>query len=126
MSESDRTTFVIILVFVLIVFYVCHIKYSESFKVESENDSNKMILIFLSNSCHHCKNYIKHEHDKVVELCKKKNMELKLIYPDQDPDNLFEKFNIEYVPKCYIMKDDKIFKSVNTSINALSIEQNLK
>lgn len=126
MSESDKTTFIIILIFVLIIFYFCRCKYSESFKIEQLDDSDKTILIFVSNSCHHCIAYIKEHHDKVVELCKERKITLKLIYPDQDPDNLFEKFNIEYVPRCYIMKDNKILKNVNTAINAYNLKNTLE
>ena len=88
--------------------------------------SNKTLLIFVSKSCGHCVNYNQKYHDSVIELANKKGVNLKRIYSDDDPENLFEKMNIMYVPTCIIMEGGKIQKNLGSNVNPQSIEKALE
>lgn len=125
------TTFIIVLLVILILLYVHHKAYFESF-VSSNNEINKnktneptTLLIFVSKTCGHCVNYNKNYHDAVVKLANEKGVTVKRIFSDEDPDNLFDKFKVMYVPTGFLMKGDKILKNLNSNINPQSVQQAL-
>ena len=140
------TIFIIVLIVVLVVLYFYNKTYLESFFITSKSPTSSNIantnitntnnqdntseplslLIFVSKSCKHCVNYNKYHHDDVVQLAKQKGIEVKRIYADEDPDNLFEKFKVLYVPTCIIMKGDKIYKNLGSNVNIQSIKTALE
>jgi signal peptidase I len=67
-------------------------------------------------------NYNKNYHDVVVELAKKKGVNVKRIFSDEDSENLFDKFKVMYVPACFVMKGDKIHKNLGSDVNPQSIQ----
>lgn len=74
---------------------------------ESELNPEKKqiyVLLFLTKRCPACINYDTNIHDKVVEQFKDDgDVTIKKIYGDNDPDNLFDKFNVQYIPTCYVV-----------------------
>ena len=69
--------------------------------------NKKKLLVFLSKTCPHCVNYIQNKHKQLVnELGNEFSIEL--VYSDEDPDNLFDKYNINYVPKGVLEQDGKV------------------
>jgi thiol-disulfide isomerase/thioredoxin len=116
------TTFIIILIVILVILYVHHKAYLDPFVNLQSTNEPTTLLIFVSKSCGHCVNYNQKHHDSVVELAKKKGVEVKRIFSDEDPDNLFDKFKVMYVPTCYVMKGDKIHKNLGSNVNPQSIQ----
>ena len=121
------TTFIIILIVILVILYIHHKAYLESFVSTQSNESNEStepisLLIFVSKSCGHCVNYNKNYHDAVVQLANKKGVQVKRIFSDEDPEKLFDKFGVMYVPACFIMKGDKIHKNLGSNVNPQSIQ----
>ena len=140
------TSFIIILIVILVILYVHHKAYLEPFadtpiipnkpntpiipnKPNTPNTPNTndptTLLIFVSKSCVACKNYNKNYHDTIVELAKKKGVQVKRIFSDEDPEHLFDKFKVMYVPTCFVMKGDKILKNLGSNVNPQSIQSAL-
>ncbi len=119
------TTFIIILIVILVILYVHHKAYLESFMNSHTTNEPTTLLIFVSKSCGHCINYNQKYHDSVVELAQKKGVNVKRIFSDEDPENLFDKFKVMYVPTCFVMKGDKIHKNLGSNVNPQSIHSAL-
>ena len=71
---------------------------------ESFNSDNPLeVLIFLSKTCPHCVQYIKNEDKHITAYIEnEKKGKIKKIFPDEDPDNLFSKYDVQYVPTIVI------------------------
>jgi hypothetical protein len=115
------TTFIIILIVILVILYIHHKAYFEPF-VSSQSNEPMSLLIFVSKSCGHCVNYNENHHDSVVRLGKQKGVQVKRIFSDEDPEKLFDKFKVMYVPACFVMKGDKIHKNLGSNVNPQSIQ----
>jgi thiol-disulfide isomerase/thioredoxin len=102
--------------------------YWEGFTNQSSSSSSvsvpTTVLVFVSKSCGHCVNYNANVHDKVQKYAKSKGIKLERIFADDDKSNLFEKYNIQYVPDCVIIKGDKT-KQVSGSITPESISSTI-
>ena len=118
-----KTNLLIILVLLLIILYVHGMYFKEGF--EKITNSNVKILVFVSKSCGHCVNYNNNVHNKVEELAKQKGWDLKRIFSDNDPENLFSKYNVMYIPACFIIKND-VTKQLSGSITLENIENTIK
>jgi len=112
-------TFVLVLILILIVIYILDRVYLEPF----ESNEPMELLVFVSNSCGHCVNYNNNFHDGVMALAKSQGVSVKRIFADKDPDNLFKKFNIMYVPSAILMKGNKIYKNLGNNVNPQSIKE---
>jgi len=109
--------FVLILILVLIIIFIFNRNFNESF----ENSEPMTLLIFVSDSCGHCVDYIKNYHDGIVSLAKSKNINVKKYVSNIDPE-MFKKFNINFVPTAILMKGDKIYKNLGSNVNPESIK----
>jgi thiol-disulfide isomerase/thioredoxin len=69
-------------------------------------DNNTELLVFLSKTCHHCMVYDKNTHSKLEKELQNR-CTIKKIYADDDKDNLFNKYNIQYVPKGIILSRNR-------------------
>lgn len=116
-------TFVIVLISIFVIILIHHKVYFESFISEPnyKKTNPTSILVFVSKSCGHCVNYNTKHHEKLVELAKNKGINVKRIFSDEDPENLFSKYNIMYVPAVYIMEGDKIHKNLGSNVNPENI-----
>lgn len=121
------TTFIIILIVILVILYIHHKAYLETF-VNLTNLSKSeplTLLVFVSKSCKHCSDYNNNYHDAIVDLATKKGVVVKRIFSDEDPDNLFEKFKIKYVPTGIVMKKNQIYKNLGSNVNPQSVQSAL-
>ena len=114
-------TFIFVLVIILIVIYISHKAFFESF--ESSTLEPMELLVFVSKSCGHCVNYNNNLHDGIVALAKSKGVNVKRIFSDNDPDGMFDKFKVMYVPTVILMKGGKVYKNLGTNINPNSIKE---
>ena len=90
---------------------------------ESINNNKKDLLIFVSKNCPHCINYLKNSHDKLTNLLHN-DCNIKLIFDDQDNNDLFSKYKIDFVPKAIILAENKEY-IVNGDINYDNIKKTL-
>jgi thiol-disulfide isomerase/thioredoxin len=115
-------TFIIALIVILAVLFIYDYSQKESF---GGTEEPVKIMVFVSKTCGHCVKYNDEMHDKVAEYAKNKGHELVRLFSDDDTDNLFDKFDIQYVPACVIMKGNKITK-LNSQINPDNLDNEIK
>jgi thiol-disulfide isomerase/thioredoxin len=108
----DLLTIILIVVLLIIV-------YNYFFNPQSDNftTNNKTVYIFISKTCPHCVSYMSGVHDELSNYLKKKNINLNLVYSDNDPNNLFSKYNVEYVPTCIVVGDNEKVQKLNGEIS---------
>ena len=84
----------------------------ENFETNSNinNDKTPTLYIFITKSCPHCVDYINNTHPKLESALANTNIKLKLTYADEDPDGLFNKYNVQYVPAFHCVKGNKKMK----------------
>jgi len=95
----------------------------ENIYEKSIDDYKKELLIFVSKKCPYCINYLKNTHNKLSNLLNKE-YNIKLIFADEDNDELFTKYKIDYVPKAIILHNNKEY-TVNGEINYENIKKTL-
>ena len=110
--------FILWLIIILLILTYIMLNAKEGF---STNNSSITVLIFVSKSCGHCITYNNTTHATITDYASENNINLKRIFSDDDPDNLFDKYNIQYVPACIIIKENKT-KTLNGQITHANIE----
>jgi len=83
---------------------VANNKNTEINNKDTETINKKKLLVFLSKTCPHCVNYIQNTHNQLLNELGNEFI-IQLIYSDQDGDNLFDKYNVNYVPKCMVISN---------------------
>jgi len=109
-----------IIVFVVVLIMCYYLMFSEHFadstptpnniiSTSSSNSTDKShkVYVFLSKTCPHCHTYRNETHPTLSKKMKDTPHDLDIISSDNDPNNLFSKYSIRYVPACVIIKDDK-------------------
>jgi thiol-disulfide isomerase/thioredoxin len=84
-------------------------KNTETNNKNTEIINKKKLLVFLSKTCPHCVNYIKNTHNQLLNELGNEYL-IQLLYSDQDSDNLFDKYNVNYVPKCMVISNGKEYE----------------
>ena len=108
--------FVIILIVILIVFYF-NINYTEKFS-KTKNSNDVKIIVFTSNSCGHCTNYINDKESLIKKLANNNDYTYERHDANSSPDYPSDK---QYVPLCVVIKDNKK-KVLETNITPDNIE----
>ena len=93
-----------ILIVILVLLFV---SYFMSKKEHFESDDEVDILIFISKTCPHCVTYRNKVHTDLLNKFEDTNNKLKLIVSDEDENGDFDKYQIQYVPACVIIKNNK-------------------
>ena len=113
---NNKTT---IIVFVVVIIMCYYLMFSEHFAdstptpnntistSSNSTDESHKVYVFLSKTCPHCVSYKNETHPTLSKKMKDTPHELIMISSDNDPDNLFSKYSIRYVPACIIVKNDK-------------------
>ena len=70
------------------------------------NDENMELLVFLTKTCPYCVKYDNQIH-KNLENKLKNRCKIRKIYADNDKDKLFEKYDIQYVPKGLLLSNER-------------------
>jgi hypothetical protein len=95
-------------------------------KVKLDTDKKAQVIIFLSKSCFHCVNYDK---DKFIrlkgKLNKLGNIHVKKIYADKDPQKIFNKYDIQFVPAGVVIHNNKVGK-INGEISPMNTINTIK
>ena len=107
---------IILLCIVIYQFVYCIEKFETTSKPNPNTnpntnlDNTPTLYIFISKTCPHCVTYVQETHPILVKALANTNIKLKLIYADEDPDDLFGKFGVQYVPTFYCVKGVKKIK----------------
>jgi len=130
---------VTVLVVVLLLFVACYSKsekrgtraHAESYGLHSdkidmfESHEEKSVIVFLSTTCPHCVSFDRDTYDGLSESLKKMDIGITKIYSNNDPDNLFDKLGVQYVPSVFVFKGD-VGKQVSGPSTAENIVSTLK
>ncbi len=109
---------IIILGLILVVFYIVGAYGIEMFSSMSQDTSMPMeLLVFVSKSCPHCVNYNTNVHDGIVALSKSKGVKVTRIFPDDDPEKLFDKYEVMFVPTGILLKGGKVYKNLGSNLD---------
>jgi thiol-disulfide isomerase/thioredoxin len=100
-----------------------HQELENNINEESKNNYKKELLIFMSKKCPYCINYLNNSHNKLTNLLNKE-YNIKLIFADEDKDDLFTKYKVDYVPKAIILHNNKEY-TVNGEINYDNIKNTI-
>ena len=71
----------------------------------SNIDNNVELLVFLTKTCPHCVKYDNIHMNLEKQL--KNRCRIRKIYADNDKDNLFDKYDIQYVPKGLLLSKER-------------------
>lgn len=92
-------TFIIVLVVILVVIYVCQKAYFEYF---SDSEPVK-ILVFTSGHCGHCHTYKREMEQKIKDWANSNGCD----YDNQDgSSSLARDLDVQYVPTAFVYKGD--------------------
>jgi predicted nucleic acid-binding Zn-ribbon protein len=80
----------------------------------------KKLLIFLSKTCPHCVNYIEKTHNELYNQLQN-DFTFQLIFSDEDNDGLFNKYNVNYVPKGVVISNEKEYE-IKGNLNSDNIK----
>lgn len=90
--------FIAVLIIVLFLSIICKPR-TEKYT----NQKSVSIIVFVSKTCPHCVKYNSSMHNLVEMWAKSKSFNYQRVFPDEDPDKLFSKYNVQYVPMCIVI-----------------------
>lgn len=92
-----------------------------------ENTNSNKLFIFVSTTCPACIHFNNKLYDGLMKDLSKiaPNMEVKRIFSHDDTDNLFDKYNVEFIPMAIIQKPSDYTK-VEGQINVENIMKTMK
>ncbi len=110
-ENFDKECWLIVILIILLCIVTVQVScYMENFSTSTSTSSTNptpTLLIFISKTCPHCVTYNEKTHPILEKALANTNIKLKKIYADEDPDKLFEKYGVQYVPTFYCVKGDK-------------------
>jgi protein-disulfide isomerase len=142
----------IIFILIVIILIACYINTTETFSHSSldtslknslkdsletslETSSNKSvdILLFLSTTCPHCVTFKENDLPGLKKKFANTDYNLKVIMGNEDSKGLFNKYQIQFIPACIVVKDEKFrqlkgkitYDNIMKEINLLSNSPNL-
>lgn len=93
---------------VILIILLCVVVYQFYFINKYENfDNTPTLYIFVSKTCPHCVTYNEKTHPVLEKALANTNIKLKKVFADEDPDKLFDKFDVKYVPAFWCVKGGK-------------------
>jgi len=116
-------TFVIVLIVILVLIFIGQKAFfNESF--ENTNEPVKL-YVFVSKHCPHCHTYLDKHHNDVCALMKSKGFDVKKVQSDgsDESSNLFNKYDVQFVPTGILVKGDKVYKRLDSNITPQSVKQ---
>ena len=79
----------------------------ENFESSKDCKDKPTFYAFVSKSCPHCVTYNNNTQPILEKSLANTNICIKRIFADEDPDKLFEKFKVQFVPTFYCVKGNK-------------------
>lgn len=113
-----------IIVLILISYWIWK-KFSEPFSNFNVSTKPDELIIFVSEKCPHCVSYNKYHHDNVVDWANKSGIRVNRIYSNNDPEHMFEKYDIQYVPNGIFIKDGKVLKNLGSRLDLDTIKNTI-
>ncbi len=118
-------THVILTIILLILLLIVSIQFYYSIDKFGNVDVDKpTLLCFVSKTCPHCVTYNEKTHPIVEKELANSGINIKKIWANDDPEKLFDKYGVMYVPAFWLVKGDK--KEQLRSMNPIIIKEKAK
>ena len=130
-------SFVIILIVILVLIYIekkvfCNETF-ENANIDTNansiaNTEKLKLYIFVSKHCPHCHTYLDNQHENVSALAKSKGVQIEKVESDDSAksNDLFGKFEVQFIPTAIIVKGDKVYKNLGSNITPQSVKTALE
>ena len=105
-ENFDKECWLIIILIILLCIVIVQVSFCMG-NVETFKNDTQTLLIFISKTCPHCVTYNDKTHPILEKALSNTNIKLQKVYADEDPDKLFEKYGVQYVPTFYCVRGDK-------------------
>lgn len=102
LNAGNVLLIILIILLCVVVYQFYFIKKCESFETDTPT-----LFIFVSKTCPHCITYNEKTHPILEKALADTNIKLKKVFADEDPDKLFDKFDVKYVPAFWCVKGNK-------------------
>lgn len=119
--------FVITLLAILVLIFICQkCFFRESFETKKQNEPLKL-YVFVSDHCPHCHTYLNNQHKNIEELCKSLGIEVEKVQSDgtSKSDELFNKYDVKFIPTAVVTKGNKIYKNLGSNITPQTVKKAL-
>jgi hypothetical protein len=118
-------TFIIVLIVILVLVYLGQKVFLNE---EFTNSDSLKLYVFVSSNCPHCHTYLNDQHADISALAKSKGIEIKKVQSGDSPESndLFAKFDVQFVPAAILVKDNKIYKKIGSNITLQSVKAALE
>jgi len=119
--------FVIILIATLVLIYLGQKAFFNEPFSNADNEPLKM-FVFVSSHCPHCHTYLDNYHSNVCELAKSKGVNVEKVQSDGSTasNDLFAKYDVQFIPTAIIVKGGKVYKNLGSNITPQSVKTALE
>ena len=117
-NNSSLFTIIVAFLFIIVLYNVIAYCKIDTFQQQT---NNIIVYVFLSKTCPHCTDYVKYTHQELSNSLTSNNVTLIELYGDNDPQQLFKKFNVQYVPTCVVSVNGKT-KTLDGQINSKNVQ----
>lgn len=124
--ELNASTILLIVLIVLLLivsyqFYFCIDNFANI------SDNTPTLYVFVSKTCPHCVTYNEKTHPMLEKAFANENTNIKIkrVFADQDPEKLFDKFNVEFVPTFWCVKGNKK-EQVSQDLDPKTLQEKFK
>jgi thioredoxin-related protein len=94
---------------------------------DSNESSTSQVLLFLSDTCHFCQDFIKNKiNDFKDGINSIPNSEYIEVHLQNDTNNLFKQYNIQSVPTCVVVKNNNTTLLNGGNITSDAVENALE
>lgn len=116
---------IIVIVLILILVYIWNRVYCQETFANTQGTTE--LLVFISDTCSHCQNYLDNNNKDVVAFMQSKRLTVQTIKSDGSKvsNDLFNKYNVQFVPTGILIKNGKPI-NLGSNINVQSVKNALE
>jgi hypothetical protein len=120
-------TFVIILIVILVIIYLGQKAFFNESFANTDNEPFKL-YVFVSSHCPHCHTYLDNHHSNVCALAKYKGIDVEKVQSDGSAksNDLFSKYDVQFIPTAIIVKGNKVHKNLGSNITPQTVKSALE
>lgn len=121
--ELPMDTFVIILIVILVLVYLGQKAFFNETFANTNNEPLKL-FVFVSSHCPHCHTYLDNQHANVCALAKSKGVDVEKVQSDGSAksNDLFSKYNVQFIPTAIVVKGNKVYKNLGSNITPHTVK----
>ena len=114
------------MLFLIILLLILFIYLFNSQTIENFQSSKNKMMIFVAEWCPACQNYKKNTHSSIVRDLSNENIDFVFVENTPSNEELFEKYEIKYLPTVVIQNKNGVSKKLNSTITSANIKKLLQ